>query len=139
MPQRPTPPGRLPLKRPPAQRLGLERLEDRSLLSVSPVIDLSGLSLTSTYDQDHILVRFQAGQAPVPLAGTTIGQAVHGGSGLYKVQLNPGISVQQAVTMYRHDPRVKLAEPDYHLWSGAVSSVRSSDPRLSDQWALNNT
>ncbi len=140
MPQRHTPPGRLALTRPQPQRLGLEKLEDRTLLSTAgPVIDLSSLAVTSAYDQDHILVRFQPGQATVPLAGTTLGQAVEGATRLYKVQLNPGMSVTQAVTMYRHDPRVQLAEPDYHLRTGSVSAVRSSDPRLSDQWALSNT
>jgi subtilisin family serine protease/subtilisin-like proprotein convertase family protein len=136
MPQRHTPNGRDSLTRPKANRLGLETLEDRTLLSASPpLLDLSSLFVTSSYAQDHILVRFEPGQAAAPLAGTTLGHALAGLSGLYKVQLGSGMSVTQAIVAYRHDPRVQLAEPDYRLGTSALPD----DPRLADQWAVRNT
>ena len=46
------------------QRLGVEILEDRSLLSgtpMAPVIDLGNVHLSQEYDASQILVRYEAG------------------------------------------------------------------------------
>ena len=70
-------------------RLGLEVLEDRTVLSVTsaPVISLQGLSASSQYDSHHILVQFRPNTTPHALTGTTLGKAVSAGTGLYEVEL----------------------------------------------------
>src|SRR5262245_59604624 len=97
MPHCHLPAGRHPLKRPRGHRPGLESLEASTLLTVAPALQPAGLSLAKTFAQDHILVRFQSGQAAVPLAGTTLAGSVDGLSGLYKVRLGSGMSVAQAI------------------------------------------
>jgi subtilisin family serine protease len=122
--------------RPPA-RPALEALEDRTLLSAAPAIDLSGLmvnpAVNSTTD---ILVTFRPGAAPAAaLAGTTVGQALPLVSSLYQVDLSPAVTVAQALAAYRADPRVLTAEPDYQV---AVSGV-PNDPSFGSQWDMRNT
>lgn len=120
-------------------RLGLEPLEERSLLAAAvtgPVLDLGGLAVDSgSYDADHILVHYRAGQQPVALPGTTVGTALTGLANTYKINLGFGTSVSQALTAYRADGRVGYAEPDYRLTTSAVPN----DARFKDQWAARNT
>ncbi|MFO0845201.1 MAG: S8 family serine peptidase [Gemmataceae bacterium] len=129
MSQRRLQPGPSPQTRPRYARLSLTSLEDRTALSTGPSLDLSN------YSHDHILVRYQAGQAPVALSNTAVGGAVEGLTGLYKVHLEAGLSVPAALAAYRADARVQLAEPDYDLGSGAVPN----DPRFGEQWAWRNS
>jgi subtilisin family serine protease/subtilisin-like proprotein convertase family protein len=123
--------------------LGLEALEDRSLLSAgpaAPVIDLSGLALnTSQYSSTDILVEFKStalksGAVPA-LAGTTAAQQLPLVPGLYEVQLDRGVSVQQALAAYSSDSNVQFAQPDYSLLSSAVPN----NPMFNQQYALLNT
>lgn len=127
--------GRHPLKRPTLGRPGLEALEDRLLLNSAPLVDVSRLAVSTSYDSEHILVRYRQGVTPVALAHTTLGSAVDATAGLYKVQLDSGLSVADALSVYNADARVALAEPDYHLRTSAVAH----DDRVADQWAVRNT
>jgi len=130
-------------RRPLRQPLGLEALEDRTLLSASApttVLDLNGLSVnTAQYSATDILVRFQTppgganGSALVP--GTTLGAALPLVTGLYEVNLSKGTTVAQALAAYHAEKGVLEAEPDYQLKVSAVPN----DPLLSQQWNLNNT
>src|SRR5437763_10684437 len=90
---------------PPPGRPGLEALEDRTLLSASPAIDLSGLAVNpAAYSQADILVTFrpEAGVAPAPaLAGTTVGQALPLVPGLHQVGLSGSVTVAEALAAYR--------------------------------------
>jgi subtilisin family serine protease/subtilisin-like proprotein convertase family protein len=85
-------------------RLGLERLEDRSLLSAGP-----------------------AGPAQL-LITTTAGE-------VQQVAVPSGASVQQTLADYRSRGDVASAEVDQRVHA----SVVPNDPRLGEQWGLNNT
>ncbi len=130
---------RPPCKRPQAPRPGLEVLEDRTLLSASNILDLSGLHVnTSACSQTDILVRFQtlAGATPTAaLAGTTLGPSLDPSLGMYQVNLSPGVSVGQALAAYKADPKVLDAEPDYLLSNSSVGTV-PNDPLFSQQWDM---
>src|SRR5262245_41107356 len=107
-----------PSRRVGCRRLRLEHLEDRTLLTAgqpAPLIDPSGLQVDSrSFSSSHILVQFGPNDSPVALEGTSLGRA-YPSAGLYQVELLPGTSVQQALSRYTSDPRVKTAEPDYDL------------------------
>jgi subtilisin family serine protease/subtilisin-like proprotein convertase family protein len=123
--------------------LGLEALEDRNMLSggpAAPVIDLSGLALnTGRYSSTDILVEFKSaalknGAVPT-LAGTTAGRQLPLVPGLYEIQLDRGVSVQQALAAYSVDANVQFAQADYVL----VSSAVPNNPMFNQQYALLNT
>jgi subtilisin family serine protease len=119
--------------------LVLEHLEDRTLLSAGPILDLSGISVdTSHYSATDILVRFrtQDGHAtPVTaLAGTSIGQPLGLVPGLFEVHLDKGVTVASALAAYRAVPGVLEAEPDYHL---SVAQI-PNDPLFAQQWDMHN-
>jgi subtilisin family serine protease len=124
-----------------ARRLGLEALEDRSLLSTAtPAIDLSGLALhTSQYSSSDILVEFKStavnhGVVPA-LAGTTAGSRLPLVPNLYQINLKPGVTPLQALAEYNGDSQVQFADLDFSLTSSAVPN----NPDFSQQWALLNT
>jgi serine protease len=123
----------------PPGRPGLEALEDRTLLSAGPAIDLTGLAVNpAAYSQTDILVTFRpgAGSSPAPaLAGTAVGPALPLVSGLYQVDLTGSVTVAEALAAYRADPRVLSAEPDYQV---TVSGV-PNDPNFGSQWDMLNT
>ncbi len=130
-------------RRPIAQPLTLEALEDRTLPSASPtttVLDLNGLSVnTSQYSSTDILVQFQKTPGtpggPAIVTGTTLAGQLPMATGFYQVDLGKGMTVAQALSAYKAEKGVLDAEPDYDL---TVSSV-PNDPLLSQQWNLNNT
>jgi subtilisin family serine protease/subtilisin-like proprotein convertase family protein len=115
-------------------RLGVEALEDRTLLSAGPVIDLSSLTVHGNkFASSDILVLYRGG--PVALPGTSVGKAIGLVPNLYEVNLKAGTTVAAALAAYRADGRVYCAEPDYWLSSAAVPN----DPQFGNQWALRNT
>src|SRR5439155_11143208 len=116
-----------------AARLSLEALEDRTLLSASPVVSLDGLGVSGGYAADHILVQYRQGAAPAPLSGTSLGGEVGLVANLYRVNLSPEVTVDAALAAYRGDGRVAAAEPDRFL----TVQARPNDPRYSEQWGLN--
>ncbi len=123
-----------------ARILHLEVLETRTLLDAGApalALDLSSLRVeTQEYDDSHILVRFRADAEAGALAGTTLGPAVGMVSDLYQVSLAEGTGVDQALALYRANPLVLYAEPDYQL----SLELTPNDPRYTDGslWGLNN-
>src|SRR5688572_29489931 len=78
----------------------LESLERRDLLSAAPLPDLRMAG--TAYDNAHILVRFRTdAQQPVALQGTQLGHSIGLVSGLWEVNLNNGVTVEQALAAYR--------------------------------------
>lgn len=124
------------------QPLGLEVLEDRTLLNAAPttLLDLNGLGVNpSQYSSSDILVQFQAkpgsSGGPALVQGTTLGPSLPLVSGLYEIQLGKGVTVAQAISAYQAEKGVLSAQPDYQL---KVASV-PNDPLFNQQWNLNNT
>jgi subtilisin family serine protease/subtilisin-like proprotein convertase family protein len=129
-------PGTTLAGRSPGRTPTLEALEDRTLLSGTPLLNLGGLTVNPTYAAADILVQFRPGTTPAPaLAGTTLSGPLGLLPGLYEVQLPPGASVGAALAAYQADPLVQRAEPDYQLRTSMVPS----DPLFGQQWALRNT
>jgi subtilisin family serine protease/subtilisin-like proprotein convertase family protein len=98
---------------------------------------LGALSPTAYY-ASHVLVRFGAdpgAAAAAALPGAASAQALSLVSGLYDLQLNPGMTVANALTLYSADPRVLSAEPDLYISAAGVPN----DPQFSNQWGLQNT
>ncbi len=92
--------------------LQVELLEDRCLLSASPLVDGAPAGL---------LVRYRADD---------------GGKGEVRaVELPAGASPDQALAAYRADPRVLYAEPDLPV---RVTGI-PNDPRFGTLWGLHNT
>jgi subtilisin family serine protease len=130
------------LRRSSRQPLTLEVLEDRTLLSSTPttLLDLHGLTVNpNQYSSTDILVQFQKTPGtpggPAIASGTTLGNQLPLETNFYQVNLNPGMTVDQALAAYKAEQGVLDAEPDYEL---KVSSV-PNDPLFNQQWALNNT
>lgn len=116
--------------------LRVERLEDRSLPSVSPTLNLSGLHVDRTRsDASRLLVQFKDDATPQALPGTTLGNKVPLVGNLYEVELQPGTSVEQALEAYLDNAQVVIAEPDHPV----EVSWATNDPRLGEQWHLRNT
>src|SRR5262245_41503839 len=101
-------------------RLRLESLEDRTLLSASPVVSLDGLKVGTGYASDHILVRYREGAAPSALPGTSLGDEVGLVANLYRVDLSPQVTVDAALAAYRADEGVAAAEADRYLGVSAT-------------------
>ena len=119
---------------PPGRRLHLETLEDRRLLSASPVA-LPSVVVESTHASDRILVRFLDAAKPVALTGTTLGKAQPLVTNLFEVDLAAGTTVDWALAAYRKDARVAYAEADAYL--GAAWTP--NDPYYNLQSGLKNT
>lgn len=55
--------------------------------------------------------------------------------GVRQLKLPAGMTVEQALELYRDDPNVEYAEPDYYLYATAVPD----DPYFDRLWGLHNT
>src|SRR6185437_12129056 len=96
-------------RRPIRAALGLEALEDRTLLSAAPpttVLDLNGLSVNpNQYSSTDILVQFHGtpgtSGGPAIVAGTTLGSRLPLETGFYQVNLSKGMTVEQALSAYK--------------------------------------
>lgn len=95
----------------------------------------------SKYMQDRILVRFRpaTSAAEMQAAHTAVGFRVLSDFSavdrLQMIQLAPGTNVHDAIRMYRNNPSVLYAEPDYIVQvTGAPN-----DPFFSTQWNMQNT
>ncbi|MFL6387919.1 MAG: FG-GAP-like repeat-containing protein [Terriglobales bacterium] len=101
----------------------------------------ANLGQAPKYVQDRVLVRFR------PAASAADMQAAHAAAGfrvltdssvvdrLQVVQLAPGTNVHDAIRMYRNNPSVLYAEPDYIVQVTGVPN----DPFFSTQWNMQNT
>lgn len=130
----------------PRRPLALERLEERTLLSVSPRVSFTDTfpcdpGRPVSYDASSIMVRFHETLAGPPtrsgahfLAGTAIGPEVGLVSGLRTVRLGLGVRVTDALAAYRAHPLVAYAEPNYVLRTSAIPN----DPNFGQLWGLLN-
>ena len=128
--------------------LTVESLEGRDLPTAQFMASMLGFESLQvdldSYDASSILVRFQSqtdglivgdlsvGAAAMP--GTAIGQSIAGASGFHVVNLDEGVTVETALALYRADPNVLYAEPDYRISLAALPS----DPRFDELWDFDN-
>ncbi|HUE72289.1 MAG TPA: Calx-beta domain-containing protein [Pirellulaceae bacterium] len=141
-------------QRGPANRhLRLEGLEDRCLLAIdlapsfpvgigpqaAPAADFGGLQGNPhDYDSTRILVRFrpEADVNGLPmLDGTSVSRELPLVAGLREVRLAPGTDVETALAVYRADPLVVYAQPNYRVH---VQNT-PNDPGFGNLWGLHNT
>src|SRR5215475_6915395 len=92
------------------------------------------------YVSDEIIVRFREGVdeykkdlARFRVAGTRkkVFKVIRG---LEVVKLSRRVSVEEAIDLYRQDPDVQYAEPNYIL----RTTNTPNDPRFGEMWGLNN-
>lgn len=115
-----------PVSTPPRRPLVVEHLEDRNLLSTSPLANLGSFRLdpAGSYDASRILVQFQLEQA-IPdaqsiLPGSTYGPALRLVPGYREVNLPSGVGVTTALAAFQANSFVVFAEPDYY---GQISAI----------------
>ncbi|MGI8981907.1 MAG: S8 family serine peptidase, partial [Pirellulaceae bacterium] len=138
---------------PANRRLRLEGLEDRCLLAIDlapsfPVgigpqallaADFGSLrGDPNDYDSTRILVRFrpEADVNGLPLFdGTSVSRELPLVAGLREVRLAPGIDVETALAVYRADPLVVYAQPNYRVHA----QLTPNDPGFGNLWGLHNT
>ncbi len=119
---------------------GVESLEPRTLMTadVTASLDLTGLHTDlEQYDSSRILVRFQENISTLPeslMLGTRVESAVPLVSGLHEVSLDHGVSVDDALAVYRESPFVLYAEPNYRV----SLQLAPNDTNYSSLWGLNN-
>jgi subtilisin family serine protease len=94
------------------------------------------------YVPDHLLVRFQPGLAAEGRAsahaqlGAQVLRAYRSVPGLELVRIPPGLGVREAIRVYRNNPNVLYAEPDYTV---RALETTPNDTSFSDLWAMKNT
>lgn len=127
--------------------LFLENLEERTLPSTLRCEGAALGPLTVDFDSSpsHILVRFRpeafaegstdviAGNPIVP--GSEIGPDLSFVSGLHRMDLADGVSIEDALAAYRANPLVLYAEPDYRV----QLLLTPNDPQFGSLWGLSNT
>ena len=122
-------------------RLLVEALEDRQLLSVSPlpgVVDFSSLqSDPNSYDTTRILVRFgpEAGVSDGSvLGGATVGSALGLVPGLREVHLGKDQTVKDALAFFQADANVLYAQANFQVHIQAETTP--NDPSYADLWGM---
>jgi subtilisin family serine protease len=119
-------------------RLTLEALEDRTLLDAGqPVGIASPYGPDLGWAESRILVQFKSEfcASVASLGGTHLARSFELVPGLYEVQLQPGVTVEEALAAYKADPRVLFAQPDYQIQINATPN----DPSFGSLWGLHNT
>lgn len=112
-----------------ALKLVCEVLEDR----LQPAVGFSAMS-GAGYASDHILVQFKPDAKPTNLDGTLLTNSLSLVPGLFQVDLPQGLSVEQAIQAYAHNPQVISSQPDYYLETTSLPN----DPLLNQQWSFVN-
>jgi len=128
--------GRLAVARASARRLPLavEILEARCLLDAN----VGALLGTQAYDPTDILVHLRPASSDsvtFSLTGNEAGTPSPLASGLWKIELNAGETVADALAAFRLDPRVDYAQPDYRI----QVQTTPNDPYFTSgkDWGLN--
>jgi subtilisin family serine protease/subtilisin-like proprotein convertase family protein len=91
------------------------------------------------YDQNHIVVGLQSGSTLTELSaiGTTVTRfdnALDLGEGMYRLELQPGQTVEGALAFFQLVSTVRFAQADYQVRVTAVPN----DPSYSSQYGLRN-
>jgi subtilisin family serine protease len=94
----------------------------------------------SSYAEDEILVKFEneIPASSVEKINSEIGTQTikeYKKIGVYKLKLNSGLSVNNAIAAYTQNPHVIYAEPNYI----AEAFLVPNDPRFTELYGLNNT
>jgi subtilisin family serine protease len=128
--------GRSAVARVPARGLPLqlEILEDRCMLDAG----VGSLLGAQAYDPTDILVHLRPAfskSATFSLTGNEVGAPSTLASGLWKIELNAGETVADALATFRLDPRVDYAQPDYRI----QVQTTPNDPYFTSgkDWGLN--
>lgn len=120
-------------------RLAVEALVDRCLPSLTPVAIPPTGPDPSDHDQTRILVRFRpeaAGDHRLPgPVGATVGRELPLVPGLHEVHLAAGTDVEAALGVFRADPRVAYAQPNYRL----QAQLMPDDPGFGALYGMHNT
>jgi subtilisin family serine protease len=109
--------------------------------SASTVIDAPATkNMPARYVPGEVLVKFKSGTSIVvmnklhgALGAAKIKDIRH--LGIHRMKLPEDVKVEEAVQIYRNDPNVEFAEPNYIVKTSAIPN----DPGYSLQWGLNNT
>jgi subtilisin family serine protease len=130
-------------RRAPRCPLLIELLETRTLLDAGLTGTLSAQALPTnpgSYDPGDILVQFRPGAtaanaASFKLTGAESGTPEALGPGLWKVDLTKGVTVADALAIFRSDTRVQFAQPDYRI----QVQTTPNDPffTANELWGLN--
>ena len=109
--------------------------------SASSVIDAPATkNMPARYVPGEVLVKFKSGTSVVVM------NKLHGALGadkikdlrrlgIHRMKLPGNLKVEEAVQIYRNDPNVEFAEPNYIVKTSSIPN----DPGYSLQWGLNNT
>lgn len=109
--------------------------------SQRPPFNRVDLTHGQKYVPGEVLVRFKRGTSRQAMLatharlGTTLNREFASVPGLHHVKFSADIPVKRALRLYRKDPNVLYAEPNYVLHRFNVPN----DPLFSQQWALANT
>ncbi|MFA6054863.1 MAG: S8 family serine peptidase [Thermodesulfovibrionales bacterium] len=109
--------------------------------SASTLIDAPATkNMPARYVPGEVLVKFKSGTSIVvmnklhgALGAAKIKDIRH--LGIHRMKLPEDVRVEEAVQVYRNDPNVEFAEPNYIVKTSAIPN----DPGYSLQWGLNNT
>jgi len=97
-------------------------------------------NMPARYVPGEVLVKFKSGTSIVAM--NKLHGAIRAGKirdirhlGIHRMKLPQDVKVEEAVQIYRNDPNVEFAEPNYIVKTSAIPN----DPGYSLQWGLNNT
>jgi len=97
-------------------------------------------NMPGRYVPGEVLVKFKAGTSIVAM--NKLHRALRAGKirdikhlGIHRMSLPEDVKVEDAVRIYRNDPNVEFAEPNYIVKTSAIPN----DPGYGLQWGLNNT
>jgi subtilisin family serine protease len=107
----------------------------------SAVIDAHATkNIPARYVPGEVLVKFKSGTSIVAM--NKLHGALGAGKirdikhlGIHRMKLPKDVKVEEAVWIYRNDPNVEFAEPNYIVRTSAIPN----DPGYGLQWGLNNT
>ncbi len=106
----------------------VEALETRQVLSASGMDDAGALG------GSEILVKFRENAKIEALAGTSLGESYALVPGLFKVNVDASLNVDDVLNAYKARTDVEYAQYDFRVQIAATPN----DPRYSSQWGLHN-
>ncbi len=101
-----------------------------------------GHNMQGRYKDGEVIVKYRNGASGATIAAAEAKTGAHatksfaaGSHRLHLLKLKKGSSVEDAIAMYRQDPAVEYAEPNYLYELAGVPN----DPLFSQLWGLHNT